>query len=418
MRRSSSSKSVFIFLCFSLTLVFVHCDAVRSLLVSKLGAAEDYKPETDPSKMFAEYSRKDASREKIKVTLKEVAAGFAQPTDLQFPPSEIGYFVVAEKTGALKWGKLNSKDTGVLLQLNATTDGEQGLLGAAFHPDFSKNGKIYLNYTLKSGKKDISRIAEWTFTSTTDFTKAKLTSERVIMEVEQPYPNHNAGQLAFGPDKMLYIGWGDGGWMNDPKKNGQNPKTFLGSMLRVNVDLQAEGKAYSIPSDNPFLNDVCCAKETFAFGFRNPWRYSFDPKGRLIVADVGQDLWEEISIVEKGNNYGWNIKEAFHCFDPKENCPSDRLSDPIYEYGREEGQSITGGYVYTSSNRSLKNKYIFADFITGRIWAFEIPATSKEKVTQVYSLGKWPILISTFGKDTEGNVYVVDFSSGRIYKID
>ncbi|WP_109018737.1 PQQ-dependent sugar dehydrogenase [Leptospira kobayashii] len=419
MNKPSLRIPISLFYILSFAFAFSTCDSIRSLLVSKLGAAEDYKPETDPGKLVAEFSSKDTSREKINIRLVEVAAGFAQPTDLQFPPKEDEYFLVAEKQGKLKWGKVNSKLTGVLLTLNVISEGEEGLLGLAFHPDFAKNGKIYLNYTLKQGKKDISRIAEWTLSQPKDLPNAKAESERVIMEVEQPYPNHNAGQIAFGPDRLLYVGWGDGGWMADPRKNGQNPKTFLGSMLRIDVNSPSEKLPYSIPKDNPFVGDTCCAPETFAYGLRNPWRYSFDPKGRLILADVGQDLWEEIDVIEKGKNYGWNTKEASHCFDPKEKCKSEGLTDPIYEYGREEGQSITGGYVYSNSKVSgLTNKYVFGDFITGRLWAISIPEDTNSTAKTAYALGKWPILISTFGRDHSGNVYVVDFASGRIYKIE
>ncbi len=144
---------------------------------------------------------------------------------------------------------------------------------------------------------------------------------------------------------------------------------ILGSMLRIDVEPDGKGRQYKIPSDNPYANTTGFAPETFAFGFRNPWRYSFDHKGRLIVADVGQDLWEEVDIVEGGGNYGWNIREGMHCLEPKENCQTKDLRDPVYEYGRSEGQSITGGYVYTGDEISaLKNKYVFADFVSGRMW--------------------------------------------------
>ncbi|XDD48744.1 sorbosone dehydrogenase family protein [Leptospira sp. WS92.C1] len=416
----SSSKKSLICILFCNVLIFTNgCEWIQKTLIEVLGAPDSYKAEGDPKLLQPNFSGKDKNRKKIQISLTEVSAGFNQPTDLQFPPGESETFLLTEQKGKIRWGKVRKNESGTLLTLNVLSEAEQGLLGLTFHPDFAKNGKIYLNYVLKIGGKDTSRIGEWTVSSPKDLPNSKITSERIILEVVQPYPNHNAGQLAFGQDGFLYVGWGDGGWKDDPKKNGQNPKTLLGSMLRLDVNSSENGKQYKIPVDNPFINDACCAPETFAYGFRNPWRYSFDPQGRLIVADVGQDLWEEVDIVEKGLNYGWNIKEAAHCFDPKKNCDSKGLKDPIYEYGREEGQSITGGYVY--SNRAigdLNGKYVFADFISGRIWALILPDTTEQSVKEIYSLGKWPILISTFGRDAAGKVYLADFGSGKIYRID
>ncbi|MDI7202774.1 PQQ-dependent sugar dehydrogenase [Leptospira santarosai] len=395
------------------------CERVQNILVEILGASDKYKAEGNTNLLRPLYSGKDEIREKISISLKEVSAGFQQPTDIQFPPGETGIFLVTEQKGKLRWGKVRKNEIGTLLTLNVLSESEQGLLGLAFHPDFIKNGKLYLNYVLKVNGKDTSRVSEWIVSSPKDLTNSKITSERIIMEVVQPYPNHNAGQLAFGPDRYLYVGWGDGGWMGDPKKNGQNPKTFLGSMLRIDVNSTENGKGYKVPEDNPFVKDPCCVPETFAYGFRNPWRYSFDPKGRLILADVGQDLWEEVNIVERGKNYGWDVKEASHCFNPKQNCKQEGLTDPIYEYGREEGQSITGGYVYSNSEISdLNGKYVFADFVSGRIWALELPEQSGQPAKKVYSLGKWPMLVSSFGRDSAGKVYLSDFGSGKIYRID
>lgn len=408
------------FLIFLLGFFTVNCNGIKKFLIQKLGSTEKYVIEGDANKLVPVFSGLDEKREKIEINLREVANGFEQPTDLQFPPDESDEFLVLEKKGKVVWGEVGKKETKVILELNVKTESEEGLLGLAFHPSFRKNGKIYLNYVWANGKKDISRIAEFTATDPKNLKNTKLESERILMEVEQPYGNHNAGQILFGPDKMLYIPWGDGGWLNDPHRNGQNSKTFLGSMLRIDVDSKPdEGKNYKVPEDNPFIGDKCCNPEIFAYGLRNPWRFSFDLKGRLIVADVGQDLWEEVDIVEKGKNYGWNVREGFHCFEPKENCKTEGLTDPIYEYGREDGQSITGGYIYKETDiPKLTGKYIFADFMSGRIWAMEIPDNATEKVKNVYTLGKWPVLTSTFGRDGEGNVYVVDLGKGKIFRIE
>ncbi|EMJ95644.1 PQQ-dependent sugar dehydrogenase [Leptospira alstonii] len=413
-------KKISICILLSSVLIFTNgCEWIQKTLVEVLGAPDKYKVEGNSSLLQPIYSGKDAAKERISISLEEVSSGFHQPTDIQFPPGETETFLITEQKGALRWGKVRKNENGTLLTLNVLSESEQGLLGLAFHPDFPKNGKLYLNYVLKVNGKDTSRVSEWIASSPKDLANSKIISERIIMEVVQPYPNHNAGQLAFGHDGFLYVGWGDGGWKDDPKKNGQNPKTLLGSMLRIDVNSSENGKPYKIPADNPFINDVCCAPETFAFGFRNPWRYGFDPKGRLIVADVGQDLWEEINIVERGKNYGWNIKEASHCFEPKRSCKEEGLTDPIYEYGREEGQSITGGYVYSNKAISdLDGKYVFADFVSGRIWALELPDQIGQPAKKVYSLGKWPVLISSFGKDAAGKIYLSDFGSGKIYRID
>lgn len=398
--------------------VLIFNEAIKGKIIHVLGAPENYKVEGAGEAMQPRYSDADASREKIPVALLPMASGFTQPVDIQFSPVEKEIALIAEKTGALKWVNLRTKATGVLAKISVITHAEEGLLGVAFHPEFAKNGKIYLNYVAGEGSKDVSRVAEWVVSKPAAISEASLGNERILMRVAQPYANHNGGQLAFGPDGMLYIGWGDGGFKDDPKGNGQNPLTLLGSMLRVSVEPGPSGKPYSIPMDNPHVGDARYAPETWAIGFRNPWRYSFDPKGRLIVADVGQDLFEEIDIVEKGGNYGWNAREGFHCFEPKENCRTANLSDPVYEYGRKEGQSITGGYVYTASEiPGLKNKYVFADFVSGRLWAMELPEKSGDRVQKIYTLGRWPILVSSFGRDAAGNIYAADFGSGKIFRI-
>lgn len=348
--------------------IFFGREGIKNKIIHILGAPERYKAEGDPNALQPKYTDADAAREKIVIQLVQVASGFVQPTDIQFSPLENDMALIAEKQGALKWVNLNTKASGILHKFEVISEAEEGLLGIAFHPQFKDNGKIYFNYTVSENANDTSRIAEWVVSKPSDMANAKLSNERILMRVVQPYSNHNAGQLQFGPDGMLYIGWGDGGFKDDPKGHGQNPKTLLGSMLRVSVEPDASGKPYTIPSDNPFAGNPAYAPETFAWGFRNPWRYSFDPKGRLIVADVGQDLFEEIDIVEKGANYGWNIREGAHCFEPKENCKTENLRDPVYEYGRKEGQSLTGGYVYTGTAiAALKDKYVFADFVSGRI---------------------------------------------------
>jgi glucose/arabinose dehydrogenase len=231
--------------------------------------------------------------------------------------------------------------------------------------------------------------------------------------VDQPYGNHKAGQLAFGPDGDLYVGFGDGGSEGDPQGNGQNTHTFLGKMLRIDVNHRDSGKAYAIPQDNPFVNTSSFLPEIWALGLRNPWRYSFDSQGRLIVSDVGQDTWEEIDLLEKGRNYGWNIREGKHCYHPPQGCRTQGLTDPIYEYSHDEGIAVIGGYVYDGKAiPSLSGKYVFGDFGSGRLWALTLPDAS-----DVFALGRWGVSISTFGRDLQGELYLADYTSGKIYHI-
>ena len=403
------------FLSGSVLLFTLQCDGIRRLILG--GYDPGYRVE-GPLELKAAFPGLDADRKQVTVSLVPVVSATNQPTDIQFPPGKNDPMIVLEKEGRARWFKQGGS-SGVLFSIPVASALEEGLLGMTFHPDFRSNGKFYLNYVISQEGRDISRVAEWIFPDPSDITKGTAKESRIIMEVNQPYQNHKAGQLAFGPDGMLYIGWGDGGWKNDPHGNGQNMKTMLGKMLRVDVNHSSPDKNYSIPRDNPFVGNSCCIAEIFASGLRNPWRYTFDTTGRLIVADVGQDTWEEIDIVGKGSNLGWNIREGFHCFDPSENCRTEGLTDPIFDYPRSEGNSITGGYVYTGTRLSgLRGKYIFGDFVSGRIWALELPERTEEHVKEVYALGKWPVLISTFGRNADGEIFVADFGTGKIYRID
>ncbi len=365
----------------------------------------------------------DEGREKTAVRLEPVAGGYGTVTDIQFVPDSPGLMIVLQKEGEARWVDLNAGEQGVLLEIDVKTDVEEGLLGLAFHPDYEENGKFYLNYVVEVMGKDVSRVGEWQMNGDPKAGKAK--ENRVIMVLEQPRPNHNAGQLQFGPDGYLYVGWGDGGGAGDPFDAGQDPSTMLGSMLRIDVDRPDEenDKPYGIPEDNPFVGREGFLPETWAYGFRNPWRYSFAPDGRLILNDVGQNSWEEVNIVASGRNYGWNIREGRHCYEPPEGCPSEGLTNPIYEYEwGEEGQSTTGGYVYLGDAiPALKNKYVFGDYVSGRIWAIDLPPADvveyAEQKIEAVALGKFPLRITTFGRDASGEVYVGNASKGIVYRI-
>lgn len=289
--------------------------------------------------------------------------------------------------------------------------GEKGLLGLAFHPDYENNGLFYVCYT--AGNLN-SVVAEYKVSS--DPNLADPQSERVLMAVPQPDTNHNGGMIAFGQDGYLYIGFGDGGGSGDPYKNGQDPKTLLGSMLRIDVDNKQGNLEYAIPADNPFVgNSNGYKEEVWAYGLRNPWRWSFDrANGMLWAGDVGQNAWEEVDIIEKGKNYGWNVMEGTHCYKPSSGCNQSGLTLPVAEYDHSQGYSITGGYVYRGSEMpNFSGTYFYGDYGTRRIWGLKYVNGTVESNTY---LGESPASISSFGEDENGELYVVGYS-GQIYKI-
>ena len=357
----------------------------------------------------------DLNRKQIQIELQEVTT-VKEPTDIQFPQGNSPFIFILQKSGDLILFDRSEKKSRTLHSWKVITDSEEGLLGLSFHPNFPKTPLVYVNYVIDKNGKDFTIIEEDKVEYPSDWGKMKLVEPRTILEVEQPYPNHNGGQIAFGKDGFLYIGLGDGGLRADPEGNGQNLSTLLGSMLRIDPKPDPVTKLpYSIPSDNPFINNKTAKPEIFAYGIRNPWRYSFSPDGKLLLADVGQDKYEEVNIIESGKNYGWSPMEGLHCF--QSNCDPSKYESPIYEYGRTEGNSITGGYVYRGNEfPELKDHYVFGDFITGKIWAFALPK-EKQKVDKIMALGKWNILISTFGQDESGEIFLSDYQTGKIFKI-
>lgn len=356
--------------------------------------------------------------------LQKIASGFTQITDIKFFPNSNREAVVLEKAGSA-W--ILDAATGAktkLLDLKVASQSELGLLGLAFHPKFQSTKKVFIHY---NPRPDLSRISEWTWSNSTHKNNVSLTSERVILEVAQPYKNHNGGSLVFGPGGLLYVGFGDGGFRDDPQDRAQNLNTLLGKMLRIDVDKREQGLEYGIPKDNPFVDSrggkSRARPEIFAYGLRNPWKYSFDDKGRLIAGDVGQNSWEEITFIPKGANLGWRIYEASHCFNPSKDCEkfAQNITQPIAEYGRELGASVTGGYQYSGTKLTgLQGRYFFGDFVTGSIWSITLPQKDSAKVIsskEFASHGKFDVTISTFAKDADGELYIADFSSGAIYRL-
>ena len=294
----------------------------------------------------------------------------------------------------------------------ALTGLETGLLSMAFHPSYPDSNKFYVNYTYGNLS---SRVSEFRVSSNPD--SADENSERVLLTLDQPFSNHNGGQVVFGSDGYMYIGFGDGGSGGDPQGNGQNRKTLLGAILRIDVDTKTGDLNYGIPSDNPYVgNGNGWREEIWAWGLRNPWRFSFDRlTGQLWAGDVGQNRWEEIDLIEKGKNYGWKIMEGFHCFSPSSGCDTTGLILPVVEYEHVDGtgRSVTGGYVYRGTKLDrLYGIYIYADFMVGTIWGLRY---EDEEVMDHKVIAQSPVSISSFGEDEEGEVYVVDFN-GKIYR--
>lgn len=397
--------------------------AMASLLCTATACARppDDKPADKPAETLTpRYEGPDAAREKIKLRLVLIAEGFEQPTDMQPVPGQPGLMVVLEKPGSIRWLDVSTGKSGPWLRREVLTRSEQGMLGLAFHPKFKENGRFFLNYSVDVGGQMTTRVAEWAAGAGKPIAETTPREVRTIIEVAQPYPNHNAGQLAFGPDGLLYIGLGDGGAANDPHRHGQNPATLLGSMLRLDIDRASErGEPYAIPADNPFVGRDDARGEIWAYGLRNPWRFSFAPDGRLVVADVGQNAWEEITIVGRGENHGWKVREGAHCFPGGEPCSGDGVyTDPIWEYPRSEGISVTGGYVYTGKSMpALAGRYVFGDYGSGRLWALALPqAKTPQPDSAIRALGGFDLSPATFGVDHAGEMYVADFARGRIYR--
>ena len=342
---------------------------------------------------------------------------FDQPVDLQSPNDNSNRIFVLEQEGEiLVFENLNSvSDASQFLDIRDKVEfqGEMGLLGLAFHPDYENNGYFFINYIAPNPRRTV--IARYEV-SVTDSNIANNESEVIILEIEQPYNNHNGGQIAFGPDEFLYIGMGDGGSGGDPLSHGQNLSTLLGAMLRIDINNFIDDHNYIIPFSNPYINsDEGYRQEIYAHGLRNPWRFSFDEStGNCWIADVGQDEYEEINILESGGNYGWSIMEGLHCFNPPTNCDTSGLILPIYEYDHSVGESITGGYVYRGTMvPSLIGKYIFADFEYGDIYALEHNDSNNIEVSNIGDLG--PYSVTSFGIDDNNEIYICKLN-GEIYK--
>jgi glucose/arabinose dehydrogenase len=295
---------------------------------------------------------------------------------------------------------------------------EEGFLGLVFHPNYRKNGQFYVFYTPKDVKKT-NIIARYRV-SRDDPDRADPDSEEEVLRItNRLFWNHDGGTLCFGPDGYLYIAVGDGGLANDPRRNGQNLKTLLAKVLRIDVDHKDGERNYAIPKDNPFVDTPEARPEIWAFGLRNIWRMAFDrPTGRLWASDVGQNLYEEIDLIVKGGNYGWNVREGFHPFSVRGVGPRPDLIEPIWEYHHDVGKSLTGGLVYRGEQLpELKGYYLYADYVTAKIWALQYEGT-KGRVVANRPIRDPNVPVMSFGEDEKGEAYFMTFSaSGKgIYR--
>jgi len=344
--------------------------------------------------------------------LRPVVTGLAAPVYVTHAGDRSGRLFVVEQEGRIRIirnGRLRARPF-LDIRARVISGGELGLLSVAFHPRFGSNGRFFVNYTTDRGGRLRTVIAEYR-ASPPDEDVAEV-SEGILLEIDQPFRNHNGGLNLFGPDGMLYIGMGDGGSAGDPNNAAQRLDTLLGKLLRIDVD---GGTPYRIPPDNPFVNRAGARDEIWAYGLRNPWRFSFDRmNGRLFLADVGQNQWEEIDLIERGGNYGWRIMEGAHCFSPPDGCDRSGLELPIAAYDHSQGCSVTGGYVYRGSRiRALAGRYLFGDYCSGRIWILSETTRSRWSMAAALSTD---LRISSFGEDQNGELYVVDHA-GTIYLI-
>ena len=393
--------------------------AEQSRAEVRQAAQQDDEEETvadQPEQSARDESESEAEPAPVTVGLRPILGGhqFHQPIEMLELPD--GSFLVAEQRGYITRFVQDNGEVeqfGILdLTESITFRGEQGLLSMALHPDYEDNPFLFVYYSPRG--ESITRLSRFRIVQGQAFVESEL----VIIEVAQPYSNHNGGAIRFGPDGMLYLGLGDGGAANDPQGHGQNRETLLGTIIRIDVNDIDTSTPYRIPTDNPFLGISGVRPEIWAFGLRNPWRMAFDPVTNLLwVADVGQDRVEEVIVVRAAENHGWNVFEGDECFRSDHDCAA--LNDavaPVGTYGHDEGCSVTGGMVYRGTALPhLEGVYIFGDFCSGTIWGLW-PDDGAETGWARRVIVESGELIASFGADNEGEIYVLVFG-GRILKL-
>ena len=347
------------------------------------------------------------------VALLPIASGLNQPVALTHA-GDTRLFITQQIGTVMVYDALGLRATPFLdIRSIVLSGGERGLLSVAFHPRYRDNGFFFVYYTNKNGDNSVARYQ----VSANDPDRADPASGTILLTIPHPdFANHNGGQLQFGPDGYLYVGTGDGGSGGDPSNHAQDLTQLLGKLLRIDVD---HGLPYTIPASNPFFGHGNARNEIWAYGLRNPWRFSFDrSSGDLWIGDVGQDTYEEVDLQPAtsigGENYGWRKMEGFHCYNPSTNCTDPSFTMPILEYTHAQGAcSITGGYRYRGTQiPSLKGAYLYGDYCTGSIWT----ATQTNGVWTSKTLFTTTIRISSFGEDVSGELYVMDVAKGIVYK--
>ena len=357
---------------------------------------------------------------RIHLDLEPVASGLSAPLLVTHAGDDTGRIFVVEQTGRIRIVKDGSLLPAAFIDLSRSVSdgGEQGLLGLAFHPDYKANGKLYLSYTDLSGT---SVIREYRVSSNADRVDGR--SGRTLLRVRQPYANHNGGHIAFGPDGYLYIGLGDGGGSGDPGNRAQSRGTLLGKILRIDVNRRTGSLQYGIPSTNPYVGRTGL-DQIWAYGLRNPWRFSFDrARGDLWIGDVGQGSWEEIDRATassgrnagRGLNFGWRVMEGAHCHRPSSGCVRTGKTLPVTEYGHGGSRcSVTGGYVYRGkAHPDLVGAYFFGDYCSGEIWYIDRGAARGVAPTRALDTRAQ---ITSFGEDQAGELYLTD-AGGAVYRI-
>ena len=350
------------------------------------------------------------------IRLVRVASGFVQPVHLAQAPGADRLYIV-EQRGTIRVLQRGGTEHPLFLDVRdrVAAGGEMGLLSVAFHPDYARNRRLFVNYTTRAGGGLRTHVSE--FAAASDSATADPASERILLDFPQPYANHNGGLVTFGPDGYLYIGAGDGGAANDPHNNGQRLDTWLGKVLRIDVDARGAQAPYAVPADNPWVGQPGARPELYARGLRNPWRFSFDrATGELWCGDVGQNTREEVDLLVKGGNYGWRIMEGF--INTPQVSPvatADGLRAPVVDYPRSEGVSVTGGYVYRGARwPALQGVYLYGDFGSGHIWGLRHGHGRLLEHRKVLTRGP---PVSSFGEDADGELYVVGYD-GSIYSVE
>ncbi len=367
------------------------------------------------------------------VAFEVFARDLPEVTDLQFvdwperegQPGRRRVLLVAQKAGQIDWIEVESRQRGVLLREQVRTESEMGLLGLALSPRFPADRRLFVDLVAVAGEElRQTQVRVYTVPASVEALRAGALAAPgpIVFHIDQPYSNHNGGQIAFGPDRMLYVGLGDGGAGGDPHGYGQNSGELLGKMLRLDVLDPPPGRSYGIPADNPFIVAPGYRPEIWALGLRNPWRFSFDGAGQLWVGDVGQSEVEEIDVVGRGDNLGWNVREGHRCYNA-DDCASDGLRPPRYVALHPDSVCLTGGFVYEGrAIAALRGRYVFCDYLLPWLRALTPESTAGDVMREdglpgkATTIGRHDGLCSTMGRDPDGELWLGDFR-GRVLRI-